>query len=117
MAANGYGKGNLPMDLYKMVYHNNWDYNGRADGQGDYTSWGINKIRVIHIANTNDGRDIMYPDRFVKSISPDANVYWCSGGTVAFGDGGFYWSVDGDGSLYPDNIVTSQGGDDWDYYD
>jgi len=117
MAANGYGAGNLPMDLYKMVYHDNWDYNGRADGQGDYTPWGISKIRVLYYTSTNDGRDIYDGDKFVASIDPNYQCLWVSGDRCCFTDGGFYWVVDGDMYMDADYICNDQGGDDWDYYD
>ena len=55
MAANGYGYGNLPMDLYKMVTHDIWDYNGRANGQGDYREWGIRRIAITIDGETDGG--------------------------------------------------------------
>ena len=117
MAANGYGYGNLPMDIYKMVYHNNWDHNGRADGQGDYTAWGVYKVKIIYWANTSDGRDIKDGDAYVKAFDGDYVCDSTCGDTVYYTDGGFYWVVDGDGNLDADFICNTQGGNDWAYYE
>ena len=116
MAADGYGWGNLPMDLYKMVIHDNWAPTGeRADGQGDYTPWGINKIKILYRENDWNGRDIVSPDGFVHHITKGQGVLEShDGDTVTYSDGGFYWQIDG--SQEPCDICNEMGGYDWEYY-
>ena len=117
MAANGYGYGNLPMDLYKMCIHDNWAPIGeRADGQGDYRSWGIYKIRIYFRASTKNGRDIISPQGFVDHITgcSDYEVVYHDYDTVTYSDNGFYWQVDG--LQEPCDICNELGGYDWDYY-
>ena len=91
MAANGYGYGNLPMDLYKMCIHDNWAPAGeRADGQGDYTSYGIFKIKIYFRASTKNGRDIISPQGFVDHITgcSDYEVVYHDGDQVTYSDKG-----------------------------
>ena len=117
MAANGYGYGNLPMDLYKMCIHDNWAPLGqRADGNGDYTPWGINRIKIFYKANTKNGREIISPQGFVNHITggTDHQVEWHDYDTVTYSDGGWYWQIDG--LQEPCDLCNELGGDDWDYY-
>ena len=117
--AKQYGMGNLPMDLYKMAIHDNWDYDGRADGQGDYTPWGIYRIGLIYTTNTSDGRDIFKPDAFLDAVMGSKDhgmqVYSCTDDTLQYTDGGFYWHISG--YCEPCDIKNDHGADDWYWYD
>ena len=115
MAANGYGYGNLPMDLYKMVTHDIWVPGTRADGQGDYREWGINQIKLYFKARTNNGRDIISPQGFVDHITGGGyEAVSSDGDTVTYTDHGFYWQIDG--GQEPCDIANEYGACDWDYY-
>ena len=116
MPANGYGAGNLPMDLYKMVYHNNWDYNGRADGQGDYTQWGIRKVQLYYKVDAD--RTIINPEGLCRKIfGDDMYVTWVNDDTMVCSDNGFYWSVDGDMYMDPNYLMREHDAWDWSYQD
>ena len=116
LMASQYGMGNLPMDLYKMCVHDNWDHDGRANGQGDYTAWGIFKISLIYTIFAD--RDIISPNGFLDAVlGPDhgMQIYSCIDNTLQYTDGGFYWQVAG--GQEPCDICNEHGADDWYYYD
>ena len=101
MAANGYGVGNLPMDLYKMVTYDRWVYGTRADGQGDYSQWGIYRIAAHAYLSTNDGRAIVSPTGFAAAVLGDdyndnMEIYHEEGeDNMTVFCGFFRWAVDG----------------------
>ena len=91
MAANGYGCGNLPMDIYKMVYHDNWaPFGERADGHHDYQKWGVYRIRPYKIYHMD--RLIVSPEGLGKHLEGDGLVYeLLDDTTLIVKDPGFIW--------------------------
>lgn len=116
MAANGYGEGNLPMGLYKLVTYDTespgWTVNG------DYTQYGVYKVGFS--STVRAGRPIVSPDGFAKSQGFSADEYsWEADGDTLYVSTLFWrWVTVGgyyDSNLYA--LAAEEGLTDWNAYD
>ena len=94
MAANGYGYGNLPMGLYKLV-----NYGTETPGQwevgGDYEDYGVYRIHAYKIVNTD--RPIVSPEGLAVACGGDKDScgLW-DDYTLHMHCGFWRWVVEGD---------------------
>tara|TARA_R110002012_G_scaffold164449_1_gene326855 strand:+ start:345 stop:698 length:354 start_codon:yes stop_codon:yes gene_type:complete len=92
MAANGYGYGNLPMGLYKLV-----EYGTQSEGwdiDGDYEDYGVYRIHAYKIITTD--RPIVSPAGLAVACGGDKDSWdqW-DDYTLHLGCGFWRWVVDG----------------------